>query len=206
MNKLSSKLLFTAGLLISSIINISAETPLKSENINDYISENPFETMIRLGRMYSDNPLYQMPNGNTGTCFITTATTTGDGVIHPLNYTRDSSPGKYFVIVSKETSLINRDNIFILSITLNVDPTSQILTLFTDWDRDGEFEKETALPILDIPSKTANYTLAVPATASPGKTRIRIQLEQRTPASNCANINEGIVYDFVIFIMEATQS
>lgn len=206
MNKLSSKLLFTAGLLISSIINISAETPLKSENINDYISENPFETMIRLGRMYSDNPLYQMPNGNTGTCFITTATTTGDAIIYPLDYTRDTQPGKHFVIVSKETSLVTRGKTFILSITLNTDPASQALTLYTDWNRDGEFEKETATPTLDISKKTANYTLAVPATAEPGKTRIRLRIEQNAPESAVAHVENGIVYDFVIYVMEQMQS
>lgn len=173
-----------------------------SDDIGSYISENPFETMIRLGRLNTKNIIYQMPGGNAGNFFITAATTTGDGVLYPLNYSRDSSPGRHFVIVSKETSLVNRDNTFTLCITQNTDPTGQSIALYTDWDRNGEFEPANARTEVDAQNKTTRHTLSVPATAEPGKTRVRVRLEQTAGTSADASVSGGIVYDFVIFVMD----
>lgn len=173
-----------------------------SDDIGSCISENPFETMIKLGRLNTKKIIYPMPGGSAGSNFVTIATTTGDGVMYPLNYSRDSSPDKHFVIVSKEMSLVNRDNTFTLSITQNTDPSAQAITLYTDWDRNGEFEPAAAQTEVDAQNKTTRHTLSVPATAELGKTRIRVRMEQTAATTADANVNGGVVYDFVIFVME----
>lgn len=170
-----------------------------SEDI-DVIAENPFETMIRLGRM-SDTPIYTMPAGSSGSSFVTSAMTTGDAVVYPLGYVKDSNVSKHFIVVSKETSLLNAGSDFNLVITENVDPSGQNITFYTDWDRNGEFEKAEGQSSIDSDSKSITKTFSVPSDAKFGKTRIRVRIESSEPSGPNVQVN-GKVYDFVVYVMD----
>ena len=114
-------------------------TGLKAQ---EYIADDPFETMIRLGSMNVKNPIYQMPSGQAGNAYIISAITSGDAVRYPLGYTVASVPDRHFIIVSKATTLIERGRWFDLIIEENVSVSGQFVTIFTDWDRNGVFDKE----------------------------------------------------------------
>lgn len=169
-----------------------------------YITENPFETMIRLGSMSDRSPIYQMPAGNAGAAYITTAITSGDAIRYPLGYAANSAPGKHFVIVSKATTLIEKERSFNLIIKENSVPSGQIATVYTDWDRDGKFVQE-GQPSIDQANKGFECILNVPADAELGKTRIRVRLDSSSPSSPDAGVNNGRVYDFVVYVMERSE-
>ncbi len=173
-----------------------------SGEAGEYIVENPFETMIRLGRMNDSNPIYTMPSGNGGSAYITSAITTGNGVMYPLGYVAGSQPGKHFVIVSKATSLVTQGEAFDLVITENVSPSSQTVTMYTDWNRDGVYEDAATEPVIDASAKSIKQTFNVPDDAKLGKTRIRVRIESSESSSANANVSGGRVYDFVIYVME----
>lgn len=166
-----------------------------------YIAENPFETMIRLGSMNEKNPIYQMPSGNAGTSYITEAITSGDAVRYPLGYAVSTAPNKHFVIVSKATTLIEKECSFNLIIKENAITSGQVVTIYTDWNRDGVFTSEGQASI-DLANKGFEYSLNVPADAELGKTRIRIRLDSSSPASPDAQVSNGRVYDFVVYVMD----
>ena len=111
-------------------------TGLKAQ---EYITDNPFETMIRLGSMNVKNPIYQMPSGQAGSAYIVSAITSGDAVRYPLGYTVASTPDRHFIIVSKATTLVEKERQFDLIIEENVSISGQFVTIYTDWDRDGVF-------------------------------------------------------------------
>lgn len=169
-----------------------------------YITEDPFETMIRLGAMSDQNPIYQMPAGNAGNAYITTAITSGDAVRYPLGYGVNTAPDRHFVIVSKTTALIEKERSFRLIVRENNIPSGQVVTIYTDWDRDGKFTLE-GQPIVDQVNKGFEYVLNVPADAKLGKTRIRVRLDSASPASSDVQVNNGRVYDFVVYVLERTE-
>lgn len=173
--------------------------------VDEYISSNPFETMIRLGRMNASNPLYAMPGGSAGNVYVTSAVTSGDAVVYPLGYTRSSAPDKHFVIISKESSLVMRDNVFDLTVTENTDPSSQSITVYTDWNRDGVFEDTDVEPVVNASLKSFTATFNVPADAELGKTRIRVRMESSKPSSAEADVSGGRVYDFVVYVLDGGE-
>lgn len=170
-----------------------------SEN-NEFISENPFETMIRLNRI-SETPIYNMPGGSNKNIYFTSAMTTGDAVVYPLGYVRASDPGRYFVIVSKETTLLSKGADFSLMVNVSADPSSQVITFYEDWNRDGVYEKIDGDPVVNSSDKSFTKTISVPADAKSGKTRIRVRMDSTAPSSAESNVS-GKVYDFVVYVMD----
>ena len=65
-----------------------------------------------------------MPAGSASGGYISSATTSGDAVIYPLGYAKPNSPGSYFAIVSKETSLLIAGETFEFNATMTVDPSN----------------------------------------------------------------------------------
>lgn len=187
--------LFLFGLFLLFSQNLCAQ---------QYITENPFETMIRLGAMSDKNPIYQMPAGTAGNTYITAAITSGDAVRYPLGYAANSAPDRHFVIVSKATALIEKERSFNLIVRENNIPSGQTVTVYTDWDRDGAYTSAGQATV-DQANKGFEYTLNVPADAELGKTRIRVRLDSSTPASPDAQVNSGRVYDFVVYVMEKSE-
>lgn len=177
-----------------------------NEEVNEYIVENPFETMIRLGRMNPENPLYTMPSGSAGSTYVTSAITTGNGVMYPLGYVTSSQPSKHFIVISKATSLVARGEAFDLVLTENSVPSSQTVTIYTDWNRDGEYEEVAGDPVVDSSARSIKQTFIVPDNAELGKTRIRVRLESSQPSSASASVSGGRVYDFVIYVMEGDEN
>ena len=98
--------IFFKFLAAATVATMTIPAIAADDSSNDYISSNPFETMIRLGRISEKSPVYQMPAGSANGGYISSATTSGDAVIYPLGYVKPNSPGSYFAIVSKETSLL----------------------------------------------------------------------------------------------------
>ena len=98
--------IFFKFLAAATVATMTIPAIAADDSSNDYISSNPFETMIRLGRISEKSPIYQMPAGSASGGYISSATTSGDAVIYPLGYAKPNSPGSYFAIVSKETSLL----------------------------------------------------------------------------------------------------
>lgn len=173
-----------------------------SDDIEE-ISENPFETMIKLGRT-SKSVLYSMPApGSTNNTYITYAMTSGDAVIYPLGYVRNSNVDKHFIIVSKETSLLNAGKDFDLILKENNDPSAQTITFYTDWDCNGTFEKADGEVKTNASDKSITKTFSIPEDAQLGKTRIRVRIETSAPADANSNAN-GKVYDFVFFVKGKT--
>lgn len=164
------------------------------------ISENPFETMINLGKL-SKSVIYTMPapGTNTGSMYITSAITSGDAVMYPLGYMRNATPNKHFIIVSKETSLLSAGKEFNFILKENNDPSNQTITFYTDWDCDGTFEKAEGEMKNDAGNKTITKTLSIPEDAKLGKTRIRVRIETSAPADANSKAN-GKVYDFVFYV------
>lgn len=169
----------------------------------EYIAENPFETMIKLGSMNVQNPIYQMPSGQAGSAYIVSAITSGDAVRYPLGYAVSSAPDRHFVIVSKATTLIEKERLFNLIIKENNIPSGQVATVYTDWNRDGVFESAGQASI-NVENKGFDIPLQVPVDAELGKTRIRVRLDSSEPSGPDVTVN-GRVYDFVVYVMDKTE-
>ena len=131
--------IFFKFLAAATVATMTIPAIAADDSSNDYISSNPFETMIRLGRISEKSPIYQMPAGSANGGYISSATTSGDAVIYPLGYAKPNSPGSYFAIVSKETSLLIAGETFEFNATMTVDPSNYTLSTYTDWNRDGVF-------------------------------------------------------------------
>lgn len=189
----------TKEFVLKSDVTISAV--FLSDDIQE-ISDNPFETMVNLGKL-SKSVLYTMPSpgANTGNMYITSAITSGDAVMYPLGYVRNTAPGKHFVIVSKETSLLTAGKEFDIILKENNDPSSQTITFYTDWDCNGTFEKAEGEVKTDAASKSITKTLSIPEDAQAGKTRIRVRIETSAPSDANSTAN-GKVYDFVFYVKE----
>ncbi len=172
---------------------------------NDYMGDNPFETMIRLGRMTPQSPIYQMPAGSVSGGYIMAATTSGDAVIYPLGYVKSSAPGSYFNIVSKETSLLSAGSMFQLNVTMSADPTGKIITTYTDWDRDGVYESVTDAAQITATTKSFTQNITIPEGLAVGKVRVRVRIETSTPSSADATV-AGYLYDFVFYITESSTT
>ena len=83
-------------------------------------------------------------------------------------------------------------------------PSNYTLSTYTDWNRDGVFEKESRPAQVAASTKSFVQTIAIPENAELGKTRIRIRIESTTPSSADASIS-GRVYDFVVYVLEASD-
>ena len=116
--------IFFKFLAAATVATMTIPAIAADDSSNDYISSNPFETMIRLGRISEKSPVYQMPAGSANGGYISSATTSGDAVIYPLGYAKPNSPGSYFAIVSKETSLLIAGETFEFNATMTVDPSN----------------------------------------------------------------------------------
>lgn len=193
------KSLFLIPFVASTLPMAVAETTPES-----YITSDPFETMVRLGRFSETSPIYQMPAGSASGGYISMATTSGDAIIYPLGYNKTSAPSSYFTIVSKETSLLIAGESFDLNATLTVDPSSYTITAYTDWDRNGVYEEETQKAQINASTRSFVQPITIPETATIGKTRVRVRIESSTPATADASIS-GRIYDFVVYVMEATE-
>ena len=119
--------IFFKFLAAATVATMTIPAIAADDSSNDYISSNPFETMIRLGRISEKSPVYQMPAGSANGGYISSATTSGDAVIYPLGYAKPNSPGSYFAIVSKETSLLIAGETFEFNATMTVDPSNYTL-------------------------------------------------------------------------------
>lgn len=176
-------------------------TGLKAQ---EYITDNPFETMIRLGSMNVKNPIYQMPSGQAGSAYIVSAITSGDAVRYPLGYTVTSAPDRHFIIVSKATTLVEKERQFDLIIEENVSISGQFVTIYTDWDRDGVFVSQDHSS-LSMRDKGFTVSFQVPADAELGKARIRVRLDSSRPSGSDVAVSGGRVYDFVVYVMDKTD-
>ena len=185
---------------------VASALPMAASGTNpeSYITSDPFETMVRLGRFSETSPIYQMPAGSASGGYISMATTSGDAIIYPLGYNKTSAPSSYFTIVSKETSLLIAGESFELNATLTVDPSSYTITAYTDWDRNGVYEEETQKAQINASTRSFVQPITIPETATIGKTRVRVRIESSTPATADASIS-GRIYDFVVYVMEATE-
>lgn len=193
------KRLFIIPLIASTLPMAAAET-----SPEDYITDDPFETMVRLGRFSEKSPIYQIPSGAANGGYIASATTSGDAIIYPLGYVKSSAPSSYFTVVSKETSLLIAGERFELNATMTVDPSSYVITAYTDWDRNGIYEQEAQTAQVNASSKSFVQTISVPETAALGKTRIRIRIDSSAPSSANDEVS-GRIYDFVVYVMEASD-
>lgn len=196
--------IFFKFLAAATVVTMTIPAIAADDSSDDYISSNPFETMIRLGRISEKSPVYQMPAGSASGGYISSATTSGDAVIYPLGYAKPNSPGSYFTVVSKETSLLIAGETLELNATMTVDPSNYTISAYTDWDRDGVFEKESRPAQITASTKSFVQTIAIPENAELGKTRIRMRIESTTPTSADASIS-GRVYDFVVYVLEASD-
>ena len=124
--------IFFKFLAAATVATMTIPAIAADDSSNDYISSNPFETMIRLGRISEKSPVYQMPAGSANGGYISSATTSGDAVIYPLGYAKPNSPGSYFAIVSKETSLLIAGETFEFNATMTVDPSNYTLSTYTE--------------------------------------------------------------------------
>lgn len=176
-------------------------TGLKAQ---EYITDNPFETMIRLGSMNVKNPIYQMPSGQAGSAYIVSAITSGNAVRYPLGYTVTSAPDRHFIIVSKATTLVEKERQFDLIIEENVSISGQFVTIYTDWDRDGVFVSQDHSS-LSMRDKGFTVSFQVPADAELGKARIRVRLDSSRPSGSDVAVSGGRVYDFVVYVMDKTD-
>lgn len=184
---------------------LKSDVTIRATFISDEITEiaeNPFETMINLGKL-SKSVIYPMPfpGTNTGSMYITSAITSGDAVMYPLGYVRSAAPSKHFIIISKETSLLTAGKDFDLILNENSDPSNQTITFYTDWDCNGTFEKADGEVKTDAASKSITKTFSIPEDAQLGKTRIRVRIETSTPSDANSTAN-GKVYDFVFYVKE----
>ena len=53
--------IFFKFLAAATVATMTIPAIAADDSSNDYISSNPFETMIRLGRISEKSPVYQMP-------------------------------------------------------------------------------------------------------------------------------------------------
>lgn len=184
---------------------VTLALPLTAADTTDnYITSDPFETMVRLGRISEKSPIYQMPAGSANGGYISSATTSGNAIIYPLGYVKSSAPNNYFTVVSRETSLLIAGESFEFNATMTVDPSNYVITAYTDWDRNGVYEKEAQEAQVTASSKSFVQPITIPETAALGKTRVRIRIDSSTPSSADASVS-GRVYDFVVYVMEASE-
>lgn len=125
-------------------------------------------------------------------------------VRYPLGYTVASTPDRHFIIVSKATTLVEKERQFDLIIEENVSISGQFVTIYTDWDRDGVFvsQDQSSLSMRD---KGFTASFQVPADAELGKARIRVRLDSSRPSGSDVAVSGGRVYDFVVYVMDKTD-
>lgn len=129
---------------------------------------------------------YELPCTAIGTRYVTRVEINGDGALVPMIYPLPKVSGSTVLKTSatKPTSgyvLYTQDKATLLagstaSVTVRTSSklaASDTLLLYADWNRDGVFDA-----VQGIPATTTNTTvqLAIPATASAGKTRLRLRL------------------------------
>lgn len=167
-----------------------------SANIN--LAEDPFVTMIKLGAMNQHNPLYTMPllNGSAAG-YIQQAITTGDGIVIPLAYAKNTAPQVYYIIESRNPNIIQRGREFSLKLN-SVNMDGKKAYIFADWTRDGNFE--TLITHIPIVGNEVDVQISVPNDAVLGKSRIRVLFTTTEIDEANAAITNGRIYDFVTFI------
>ncbi|MCM1109579.1 MAG: T9SS type A sorting domain-containing protein [Clostridium sp.] len=129
--------------------------------------------------------IYTMPCGSLGSNYVTSVTIDSDrdgisGFRYPmaslsggeLTYPLASRPSHRYTMLSRDRAEIGEGE-FAVNITLNSEPSqSDLLIIYFDWDRDGYFE---TMKILEN-SASVSTIVAVPETAIPGESRMRIRL------------------------------
>ena len=135
--------IFFKFLAAATVASMTLPALAADDSSKDYISSSPFDTLIRLGRISEKSTVYKMPAGSANGGYISSATTSGDAVIYPLGYAKPNSPGSYFAIVSKETSLLIAGETFEFNATMTVDQTTYTHSTYTERSSDGVFEKQS---------------------------------------------------------------
>lgn len=159
--------------------------------------------------------------GNNG--YLTAATTTGEAVYYPLSYANNKGYSSYMQLISKNTTQLIRGksfNLYLLAKQNGPESTTTYANdlrytccyIYTDWDRDGNFE-----PLYTIGSESGALTpkgnmevlnivkaVSVPADATLGKTHIRVRYtraENPLTGGN-ADIDQGLMFDMVVQVMD----
>lgn len=169
--------------------------------------------MIQQNQNSLQNAIYPVPCGTVNlNCYLKSAISVGDAVQNPLSYFCTDVPTNYYVNYSLTTTICERGKSFQLILTANKNSSSSTAYAyaFADWDRDGVFEtllgknEITELSTKETPGTF--YQVHVPATASLGKTRIRIYLTTTnlTTVNPTDAVTSGRIYDLVLFTTENT--
>ena len=169
-------------------------------------------------------PEYQAPTGNTNeNNYLTSAKTTG--ALENVTYSANAHPGVSLVTVLG-TVRVEKGRSFTLNLvayslgagsnsTVREDMRYCHASLFTDFDRDGSFGSAIQTWGTKPPSHNVygNYdqvmdisaTINVPANAPLGTSHVRMVYTNAWtdfPAGNSPALDKGIVYDFVVEVVE----
>lgn len=162
----------------------------------------------------ASNPVYQVPCGSSNpVCYLNMAFATGLSVVQPLSYFITESPASYYINYSLQPFVCERGKS--MKVVLSANKTGATTTeayayAFADWNRDGIFETNIGkytIPGLNTEGISGvNIPVDIPASASLGKTRLRIYLTNKvlTTVNSTDQVSGGYIYDFVCFINENT--
>ena len=104
--------IFFKFLAAATVATMTIPAIAADDSSNDYISSNPFETMIRLGRISEKSPVYQMPAGSANGGYISSATTSGDAVDLPVGICKTELSRQLFRHSVERDFLIDRGRNF----------------------------------------------------------------------------------------------
>ena len=152
--------------------------------------------------------IYHMPCGALAGMYISELSLTGEAAYNPLQFPITSAAGKESVTPSEWFTLYVRDKAEVLpgksltlDITLSQAPAEgYTATAYFDWNRDGVFEAATDLDM----ARTMSATIAVPADAKEGKTRMRIRITDNG-LTDAEDEVIGQIFDCILTVVPANS-
>ncbi len=154
--------------------------------------------------------IYTQPCATVGSIYIANASIAGDAALASLTYPlptvsgttvtaeKATKPSNGHILWTLSRARLARGAEATLALTLNAPTSGYTITAYADWNRDGIFEAAYELPF----ATATETTIAVPADAALGESRLRIRLTDNG-LTGADDECTGEVIDFVVSVEEA---
>lgn len=153
--------------------------------------------------------LYRIPCGSTGEVYIKQATV-ASALHYPMPQVIDGAislpiapaPTNKYTLLSRDAAIVTPNSQIPLTLNFNRAPANYSVSLHFDWNCDGVFE---ATQTLNTPSALYEGSFTVPASATPGNTRLRIRISNNGSQGADDDVH-GQILDLQLRIVSSNNS